>query len=147
MHGEKTINPSMAEDLFLMRYIPRYQKIKAHCGKKWYSYPKNIQAMLVDLSYNLKWEYGIFPTRWYPGFPDAVKALNAGNYKKFSNEIATSNYADQVGSRRAGMWLKEIEKRQLGNNSKWLVRDTKTLITGFTQRHEKEIERAKTQKL
>lgn len=77
MHGEKDITLEEAEDLFDMRYTPRYQKIKKYCGKHWTTYPSVIQSILVDMSYNLKGESGIFPNGpLYPGFPDAVTALN-----------------------------------------------------------------------
>jgi hypothetical protein len=60
MHCKRDISQSEARALFEMRYVPRYQKIRAQCGKNWNTFPPVIRNMLVDMSYNMG-EYSIFP--------------------------------------------------------------------------------------
>jgi hypothetical protein len=72
--------------------------------KKFTDLPVVVQNMLVDFSYNMRGEYGIFPASGFPGFPEACKALQREDWAAFAHEIAESAYADQVGPRRAGYW-------------------------------------------
>lgn len=105
IHGEKNITHDTAEVLFEMRYERRekmiqdeYEKISQ---KKFSSLPEVVQKMLVDFSYNMRGEYGIFPHGERVGFPNACAALLANDWITFANEIADSNYAREVGARRA----------------------------------------------
>jgi len=60
MQGKRDISRFAARDLFEMRYVPRYQKMRTICGKNWNKYPPVIRDMLVDMSYNMG-ESAIFP--------------------------------------------------------------------------------------
>ena len=105
IHGEKNITHNTAEVLFEMRYKRRekiiqdeYEKI---AQKKFSHLPEVVQKMLVDFSYNMRGEYGIFPHDDRIGFPDACAALIREDWITMANEIADSNYAREVGARRA----------------------------------------------
>ncbi len=76
--------------------------------KKFTDLPLVVQNMLVDFSYNMRGEYGIFPAPGFSGFPEACKALQREDWALFAHEIAESTYADQVGSRRAGYWVYQL---------------------------------------
>jgi len=118
IHGEKNITRDTAEVLFEMRYERRekmiqdeYEKISQ---KKFSSLPEVVQKMLVDFSYNMRGEYGIFPHDERVGFPNACAALLREDWIEFANEIADSNYAREVGARRAWLWIEAL--RELGES-------------------------------
>ncbi len=85
--------------------VTRYEELYA---KKFTDLPVVVQKMLVDFSYNMRGEYGILPAPGFPGFPEACKALRDENWTKFAHEIAESDYADDVGPRRAGYWVYQL---------------------------------------
>lgn len=105
MHGKKTISEDIAEILFEMRYEKRAEIIERKyseiSGKNFSHLPSVVQKMLVDFSYNMRGEYGIFPHKMRAGFPNACDALIRGDWITMANEIADSNYAREVGARRA----------------------------------------------
>lgn len=76
--------------------------------KKFTDLPVVVQNMLIDFSYNMRGEYGIFPAPGFPGFPQACKALQREDWADLAHEIAESTYADQVGPRRAGYWVYQL---------------------------------------
>lgn len=124
-----------------MRYVTRYQKIKKHCGKNWNTYPPLIRNMLVDMSYNLNGELGIFPNGAYSGFPDAVIALNRGDWVSFMNAIADSKYArDDVGPRRVGAWFKLIIRDLLHGRTTGLSQEARDILAHYTSKYKKDID-------
>jgi len=138
MHGEENISRSEGYDLFEMRYVVRYQKLRTHCGKNWAKYPPIVRNMLVDMSYNIG-EYGIFPKGNLPGFPDAVAALNRGDWAKFINEIADSKYASDVGPRRAGKWIALVVRDVLKGKTSGLSKEVIHMLSTYTTKHSKDL--------
>lgn len=149
IHGEKNISHDAAEKLFLMRYERRekliqeeYEKISK---KNFSNLPEVVQKMLVDFSYNMRGEYGIFPHEERVGFPNACAALIAEDWITFANEIADSNYAREVGARRAGLWIDALRKLAEKENSipmkiKPLSAEAYKLATTYRTRHKQEVE-------
>lgn len=149
IHGEKNISQDAAEKLFLMRYERRekmihdeYEKISQ---KKFSDLPEVVQKMLVDFSYNMCGEYGIFPHDDRVGFPDACAALLREDWITCANEIADSNYAREVGARRAWLWIEAL--RELGEANtqvpmrrESLSREANKLATRYRTRHKDEVE-------
>lgn len=105
IHGEKNITDDTAEKLFMMRYERRKKiiekKYRELSNKNFDELPEVVQKMLIDFSYNMRGEYGIFPHEERIGFPNACEALLREDWINFANEIADSNYAREVGARRA----------------------------------------------
>lgn len=105
IHGETDITDDIAEKLFMMRYERRKkiieEKYTEFSKKSFEKLPQVVQKMLVDFSYNMCGEYGIFAHEDRIGFPKACAALLREDWITFANEIADSNYAIQVGARRA----------------------------------------------
>lgn len=138
MQGEKDISRSAARDLFEMRYVARYQKLRAYCGKSWNTYPPVIRNMLVDMSYNMG-EYGIFPRGNLPGFPDAVAALNRGDWIGYINAIVDSKYARDVGPRRVGKWIGMIVTDVLRGKTSGLSPEAHEILSTFTAKYKKDL--------
>lgn len=134
MQGKKDISQTAARDLFEMRYIARYQKLRTYCGKNWNKYPPIVRNMLVDMSYNMG-EYGIFPKWNLPGFPDAVAALNRGDWIAYINAIVDSKYAEDVGARRVGKWIGMIVHDILKEKTSGLSAEAQKILFTYTAKH------------
>lgn len=110
--GSETISDDLGKKLFEMRYDRRKAMLTAKYEelfqKKFTDLPEVVQNMLVDFSYNMRGEYGIFPVDGFSGFPEACKALQREDWAAFAHEIAESPYANQVGPRRAGYWVYQL---------------------------------------
>lgn len=111
-HGSENISEDLGKKLFEMRYDRRKAmlttKYEELFQKKFADLPVVVQNMLVDFSYNMRGEFGIFPAPGFPGFPAACKALERGDWAAFAHEIAESDYANDVGPRRAGYWVYQL---------------------------------------
>ncbi len=114
MQGDEAISEDLGKKLFELRYDRRKEmlttKYEELFQKKFSDLPEVVQKMLVDFSYNMRGEYGIFPSDGFPGFPEACKALKREDWAAFAHEIAESDYADDVGPRRAGYWVYQLTK-------------------------------------
>lgn len=140
MHWKKDISRAHARELFEMRYVPRYQKIRSQCGKHWNTFPPVIRNMLVDMSYNMG-EYSIFPHGNSEWFPDAVAALNRGDWATFINEAVDSKYARDVGARRLGKWIALVVRDVLKGKTTGLSPEALDMQSNYTSKHSKEINR------
>jgi hypothetical protein len=112
LQGNEPIDEDLAQRFFSLRYLKKrstlilsYEKL---CDKKFTNLPSIIQKALVDFSYNMCGETGIFPSPGFSGFPEACKALKNEDWALFAHEIAESTYATQVGPRRAGYWVYQL---------------------------------------
>ena len=114
LQGNQALSEDLGKKLFELRYDRRKAmlttKYEELFQKKFIDLPEVVQNMLVDFSYNMRWEYGILPAPGFPGFTDACKALEKEDWAKMAHEIAESPYADQVGPRRAGYWVYQLTK-------------------------------------
>lgn len=114
LQGSENISEELGKKLFELRYDRRKTmlttKYEELFQKKFTDLPVVVQNMLVDFSYNMRGEYGIFPAPGFSGFPEACKALEKEDWAKLAHEIAESPYADQVGPRRAGYWVYQLTK-------------------------------------
>lgn len=149
IHGEKNITHDTAEVLFEMRYERREKMIQDKyeniSQKKFSDLPEVVQKMLIDFSYNMRGEYGIFPHDDRVGFPNACAALIREDWITFANEIADSNYAREVGARRAWLWIDAL--RELGEANtqipmaiKTLTPEAEKLAIKYRTRHKQEVE-------
>lgn len=138
MNCKKDISRSEARDLFEMRYVPRYQKMRAQCGKNWNVYPPVVRNMLVDMSYNMG-EYSIFPNGSNPWFPDAVAALNRGDWTAYINAVVDSKYARDVGARRLGKWIALIVRDVLKGKTTGLSPGAIDMHSTYTVKHSRDL--------
>jgi len=130
------ISEELGRKLFELRYDRRKAmlttKYEELFQKKFADLPLVVQNMLVDFSYNMRWEYGIFPTDGFSGFPEACKALQREDWAAFAHEIAESDYADDVGPRRAGYWvyqLTQLSHKPLNEMTKDVKQEVKSYKT------------------
>jgi hypothetical protein len=112
LDGSVEISEKLGKKLFEMRYNRRRvimnNKYEELFQKKFTDLPEVVQYMIVDFSYNMRGEYGIFPAPGFPGFPESCKALQREDWAAFAHEIAESDYARDVGPRRAGYWVYQL---------------------------------------
>jgi LysM repeat protein len=138
MHCKKDISRSEARDLFEIRYIPRYQKMRVQCGKNWNAYPPVIRNMLVDMSYNMG-EFSIFPHGDSKWFPDAVSALNRGDWVAYINAVVDSKYARDVGARRLGKWIALVVRDVLKGKTSGLSQEALDMYSTYTTKHSRDL--------
>jgi len=138
MQCKKDISRSEARDLFELRYVPRYQKIRIQSGKNWGTYPPIVRNMLVDMSYNMG-EYSIFPHGNSEWFPDAVSALNRGDWSGYINAVVDSKYAGDVGARRLGKWIALVVRDVLKGKTTGLSQEALDMHATYTTKHSKDI--------
>lgn len=133
LQGRQWISEELGKKLFSMRYDKRKEivshKYEILYNKKFTSLPEIVQYAVVDFSYNMRGEWGIFPSPGFPGFPEACKALRDEDWPKLAHEITDSKYADQVGP-RAWYWVTQLVKLS-GKPLKTMTSDVKQEVKSF----------------
>lgn len=138
MQGTRAISRAEALYLFTLRYNSRLAKFPKICGENWDTYPPIIQSMLIDMSYNMG-EYSIFPHGNSKWFPDAVDALNRGDWAGFLNAVVDSKYANDVGDRRLGTWIAVVVRYVLHDDISWLSPESLKMYQGYATKHWQDI--------
>lgn len=119
---EKSITWEIADELFRLRYDKRVKKLadayKEFAWTEFWSLPIEIQTLLADMSYNLRWDvYGVIPKEgsWFAGFPNMLRAIKDKDYTAVANGLSVNGtgdglslYAETVWPRRAGYHVLQI---------------------------------------